>query len=212
MLPETVNNDLAHKFKSRYSPYSAELKGRVALTFNAFNSVQVRVPAYLAIKDFLRSQTVQLMQAHQSQQPLPSNHPLTNPLSFSVEGTLESCIVSFAKPFTRGNGNSVVTTAKELEPFLRNDMIPILSQYSGIAIADIVEKAITQRHTMVAHIDADAFDFREHPGCSIMKSPTAGYERSDVEALGNVANLFCWGLSPIISLWTTQSSTTSGYP
>ncbi len=90
--------------------------------------------------------------------------------------------------------------------------MPLLSQYSGIAIADIVEKAIMQRRTLIAHIDADAFDFRQHTGGSVMKSPTSGYERSDVEALGNVANLFWWGLSPIISLYTTQSSTTSGCP
>jgi hypothetical protein len=154
----------------------------------------------------MRSDSIMIGEAQVANQKLPESSllipsALISPIVAAKDAILESCIVSFAKPFKPGNKSSSVADSKFFEPFLREDMIPLLTNHYSIGFDEIIKKAITQRDKMVAHIDGDAFDFRQYDGASQMLTPIAGYERKDIEELGIAAQKFCTALLVIIRLY-----------
>ena len=200
MLPSSVTEDLTSRFKLRFQLYSSQVKARVSLTIDAFANVRFNIPAVFEIDRFLREQSVQSAIAFQNGLEQPKWHPLSSSLILARDALAVSSVISFVKPFTPGNGDSGAIPAKAFLPFIKEDMVPILSSHSGIDISGVITKAIERRDQILAHTDAKAFEMQQSQS-GFQFSPKEPYDNTDLTLLKTVSDLMFFGLSPLIRLW-----------
>jgi hypothetical protein len=183
----TFPEELILLFKKRYPKPTLKLESRISLTLNAFWCIPPRIAAYFAFNKFVRDAINKTIEESQNKLTLSPPHPLETHIVASKDAIIESCIVSFAKPFTKGNEGAEVESAGKLEPFLRNDLCPLVENTFNIPMLEIVKKVIATRHQMVAHIDAEAFDLKINPSGAQMKGSISDYSDNDIINLSEAA-------------------------
>lgn len=181
-LSKEVRHRLISLFKEKFPDDSIQRRGRIQLMIYAFSKVPLRVSAYLAFEEFRVSEQTRIREAYLSGKSYEPNELLL-PILSSIDGVVESCVISFSQPFTQGYGceGSNIDSADVLTDFLKAKFVPILMTRSGTPLQEIVDQATTQRHRLIAHADGSLFDYGERKDHSFLRVPISGIMKKSLE-------------------------------